>query len=156
MLCIHFLCPPPLKKTAETVYAGPGAGRYPTANSVVNDIVRLARLGPSGTPPPFPLEQSWELQPDFEACFYVRITADSAEKDNMNVVMGDLAEQVGLSVFKVHSEPPVGQGGAATDATDFALMIGTCKQSQVVAFLESLKGQSWLKAEPVLMSVLAR
>lgn len=33
-------------------YSGPGAGRYPTANSVVNDIVRLG-AGKVGRPFPF-------------------------------------------------------------------------------------------------------
>lgn len=35
-----------------TSFSGPGAGRYPTANSVVNDIVRLG-VGKVGTPFPF-------------------------------------------------------------------------------------------------------
>lgn len=38
----------------SSAYIGPGAGRYPTANSVVNDIVRLAR-GLTG--PPFPVDR---------------------------------------------------------------------------------------------------
>ncbi len=33
-------------------FSGPGAGRYPTANSVVNDIVRLG-TGKVGSPFPF-------------------------------------------------------------------------------------------------------
>ena len=38
----------------SSAYIGPGAGRYPTANSVVNDLVRLAR-GLTG--PPFPVDR---------------------------------------------------------------------------------------------------
>lgn len=145
---------PPPEKTAESVYAGPGAGRYPTANSVVNDIVRLARLGPAGTSPPFPLEQSWELQPDFESCFCVRLAVGSAEADKFHVLVGDLAEKAGVTIMSVQRAPPVGDSRAAEASADFALMTRTCKRSQIVVLLESLKGQPWLNGEPVLMSVL--
>lgn len=33
-------------------FSGPGAGRYPTANSVVNDLVRLG-VGKAGNPFPY-------------------------------------------------------------------------------------------------------
>ena len=57
-----------------TSFAGPGAGRYPTANSVVNDILRLAR---SQTCEPFPLEDDTILiDNDYEAKFYVRYIFD--------------------------------------------------------------------------------
>lgn len=142
------------KNLTESVYAGPGAGRYPTANSVVNDIVRLARLGPAGTSPPFPLEQSWELQPDFESCFCVRLAVGSAEADKFHVLVGDLAEKAGVTIMSVQRAPPVGDSRAAEASADFALMTRTCKRSQIVVLLESLKGQPWLNGEPVLMSVL--
>ncbi len=54
-------------------YAGPGAGRYPTANSVVNDIVRSARDECSQ---PFPLEASLKLQSDYIAKFYVNCVSE--------------------------------------------------------------------------------
>ncbi len=56
-------------------YAGPGAGRYPTANSVVNDIVRNAKDMCS---PPFPLEASLELESDYVAKFYIRCASETA------------------------------------------------------------------------------
>ncbi len=52
--------------------AGPGAGRYPTANSVLNDIVRLAQ---NRTSAPFPLKDNGSLTMDnnYKSKFYVRI-----------------------------------------------------------------------------------
>lgn len=45
--------PLPLPQNMGTAsFSGPGAGRYPTANSVVNDIVRLG-TGKVGSPFPF-------------------------------------------------------------------------------------------------------
>ncbi|CAN0450312.1 unnamed protein product, partial [Discosporangium mesarthrocarpum] len=40
------------KNMGTSSYAGPGAGRYPTANSVVNDLVRLG-VGKAGRPFPY-------------------------------------------------------------------------------------------------------
>ncbi len=63
------------KNLGLSSYAGPGAGRYPTANSVVNDIVRNAKDICS---PPFPLEASVNLERDYVAKFYVRCGSEAA------------------------------------------------------------------------------
>lgn len=133
---------------AESVYAGPGAGRYPTANSVVNDIVRLARLGAKGTPAPFPLEKSWELEPDFKACFYVRVTA--ADVCGVLGAVGMLAAKAGVSVHSVLRDP----NERADEVINFVVKTSPCFRSQVLAFVEGVKGQDWTKGEPVLMSIL--
>ncbi|CAN0498072.1 unnamed protein product [Ectocarpus sp. 12 AP-2014] len=135
----------------ESVYAGPGAGRYPTANSVVNDIVRLARLGAAGTPPPFPLERPLELEPDFEACFYVRVTA----ADGLGVLsaVGAIASEAGVSV---HSVLRGGEGGGGEEAGVVSVVVKTdsCLRSQVGAFVDGLKGKKVATADPVVMSIL--
>ncbi len=56
------------KNLGLTSFAGGGAGRYPTANSVVNDIVRIAR---DKCGEPFPLDISLDFQNDYDAKFYV-------------------------------------------------------------------------------------
>lgn len=52
--------------------AGPGAGRFPTANSVVNDLVRLAQ---GRAVPAFPLdcESAFAIDNNYESRFYIRI-----------------------------------------------------------------------------------
>lgn len=133
---------------AESVYAGPGAGRYPTANSVVNDIVRLARLGAKGTPAPFPLETSWELESDFKACFYVRVTA--ADACGVLGAVGALAAKAGVSVHSVLRDPNEGEG----EVVNFVVKTSPCFRSEVLAFVDGVKGEGWAKGEPVLMSIL--
>lgn len=137
-----------LNKPAESVYAGPGAGRYPTANSVVNDIVRLARLGAAGTPPPFPLERPLELEPDFEACFYVRVTA--ADGRGVLSAVGAIASEAGVSVHSVLR----GEGGEEAGVVSFVVKTDSCLRSQVAAFVDGLKGKKVATADPVVMSIL--
>ena len=57
-----------------TSYTGPGAGRFPTANSVVADICRIASALSSGyvLPDPFPLNSTIELDQDFISKFFIR------------------------------------------------------------------------------------
>lgn len=139
--------------SAESVYAGPGAGRYPTANSVVNDIVRLARLGAEGTPAPFPLERRWDLEPDFRACFYARVTA--ADGRGVLAAVGKLASEAGVSVHSVlRGDGGVGSGGEGGGVVDFVVKTDACQRSQVAAFVAGVKGEPWAKGEPVVMSIL--
>ncbi|CAN0368496.1 unnamed protein product [Hapterophycus canaliculatus] len=81
-------------------FAGPGAGRYPTANSVVNDIVRLG-TGKVGAP--FPYDKEWELETDFTACFYLRITCE----DDIGIIkrVGELAADNGVSIHAILQNP---------------------------------------------------
>jgi homoserine dehydrogenase len=54
-------------------YAGAGAGRYPTANSVVNDIIRIAQ---QKSLKPFPLlvsSSSTVVNNDYSSSFYIRM-----------------------------------------------------------------------------------
>lgn len=56
---------------SRSSFAGPGAGRFPTANSVVNDLLRIAKMKSAEA---FPLQnESLVINNDFEASFYVRI-----------------------------------------------------------------------------------
>jgi homoserine dehydrogenase len=56
---------------ATSTFAGPGAGRFPTANSVVNDLVRIAQRKSLLA---FPLTQSLTINSDYQGRFYVRLS----------------------------------------------------------------------------------
>lgn len=61
----------------SSTFAGPGAGRFPTANSVVNDLVRLS-VGQQV--PPFPYEEEGiALNSDYTASFYLRLLDPPAD-----------------------------------------------------------------------------
>ncbi|RHY25163.1 hypothetical protein DYB32_008491 [Aphanomyces invadans] len=82
-------------------YVGQGAGRFPTANSVANDIVRLAQgLVPSL---PFAATQNVTIQNDFSGKFYVRIRIS----DGLGIIrrVGDEAEKAGISIDSILQLP---------------------------------------------------
>lgn len=140
-----------LSRAGESVYAGPGAGRYPTANSVVNDVVRLSRLGVEGTRNPFPIEKSWELEPDFEACFYARVPG--VEHDGALASIGKKAKEGGVSInsFLRVSGSPISAGGSQVD---YVLKTECCKLSKATKFMDSLRSEEWSNAAPILMPIL--
>lgn len=80
----------------EASLSGPGAGRYPTANSVVSDVVRLAR---GLSVPPFPYNNKIEMQPDVTGEFYTRITC----RDGIGIIkrVGELASDNGVSIHAI-------------------------------------------------------
>eukprot|EP00611_Tribonema_gayanum_P019441 TRINITY_DN3364_c0_g1_i1.p1 TRINITY_DN3364_c0_g1~~TRINITY_DN3364_c0_g1_i1.p1 ORF type:complete len:478 (-),score=126.95 TRINITY_DN3364_c0_g1_i1:46-1479(-) len=86
-----------------TSYSGPGAGRFPTANSVVSDIVRIAR---GMAMPPFPYDKDWTFETDFTGEFYTRITC----KDALGIIkrVGELAEENGVSIHAILQPRPLG------------------------------------------------
>eukprot|EP00605_Chrysophyceae_sp_TOSAG23-4_P000151 GSChrysophyteH1.ASY1.ANO1.174.1 assembled CDS len=58
----------------DVIFSGPGAGRYPTANSVLNDLIRVAG---DQICAPFPLQLScmrYEYKSDYMSQFYIRVT----------------------------------------------------------------------------------
>lgn len=77
--CVFVLCsaarslPPPHSSSVQNMgtasFSGPGAGRYPTANSVVNDIVRLG-TGKVGSPFPFDKVRLPSRGPSFCCCCF--------------------------------------------------------------------------------------
>lgn len=56
----------------SSTLAGPGAGRFPTANSVLNDLVRLAQ-GRAVAPFPLDGETAFDIDNNYESKFYIRI-----------------------------------------------------------------------------------
>jgi homoserine dehydrogenase len=54
-------------------YAGAGAGRYPTANSVVNDILRIAQQKSLKPFPVVALSSSTVVNNDYSSSFYIRM-----------------------------------------------------------------------------------
>jgi len=70
---------------------GAGAGRFPTARSVVADVMRVVLSGASSSPFPVVPETPLALTPDFTSAFYVRISA----RDQLGIIkdLGAAAER---------------------------------------------------------------
>ena len=136
-------------------YGGPGAGRYPTANSVVADIMRVV----NGTCPiaPFPPSASSssstaddgddEIDNDYESAFYVRVSF----RDGLGIVriIGELAESQGISIHSILQRP-------ITDrmAADTVVTTESCKLSQVEALCELIGREEFALCTPVFMPMI--
>lgn len=128
-------------------YTGPGSGRFPTANSVVADIVRIANNTP-GSRDAFPLNTKIDLDFDYNRPFYVRIPF----MDSIGIIrkVGELAEKNGVSIHSILQNPILDRMEA-----DFCLMTEECKLSQVKALCDDLEQQTdFCRGPPLFMPLL--
>lgn len=127
------------------LYTGPGAGRYPTANSIVADIMRIA----DNTCPlvPFPLSSSIEIDNDYESAFYIRISF----QDGLGIVrkVGEVAESMGVSIHSILQQPITDRMAADTVVTTEA-----CKLSQVQEFCSLIEKEDFVLCPPVYMPMI--
>eukprot|EP00922_Rhytidocystis_sp_ex-Travisia-forbesii_P055249 GHVS01081828.1.p1 GENE.GHVS01081828.1~~GHVS01081828.1.p1 ORF type:complete len:470 (-),score=83.64 GHVS01081828.1:428-1837(-) len=151
------------KNLDSSLYVGPGAGRRPTANSIVSDILEIqSRLPPSPLssstkgesfvvfPPAFPTAQTARrLETDFTADFFIRFVVS----DQCGVVrrIAGLCEKHKISIFSLLQTP-------ITDPTNvpFVIVTDSCKLSQVTAFCDEIDEQrkaemSFVKQRPMFI-----
>ena len=128
-----------------TSYTGPGAGRFPTANSVVSDICRVAFGGACSDP--FPLTSNIEIDNDYASAFYIRITFH----DELGIIrrVGELAEINGVSICSVLQNPIKDRMSA-----DFVITTEECKFSQVQQMCEDIGAQDFAHNVPIFMPML--
>ena len=121
-----------------TSYAGPGAGRFPTANSIVADILRVA----SGMASPMCPKQtnSLVLNHDYESAFYIRF---SGTRDSF-IPVGEHAKENNITITSL-----------SETSGSVVLMTGSCKVSQVAALCEGLLQGGVCDQEPVFMPVIS-
>ncbi|KAL3806651.1 hypothetical protein ACHAXA_001953 [Cyclostephanos tholiformis] len=131
-------------------FGGAGAGRYPTANSVVADIMRVANgTCPTAPFPPVPSSSSFvdDIDSDYESAFYVRISF----RDGLGIVriIGELAESQGVSIHSILQRP-------ITDrmAADTVVTTESCKLSQVVALCDLIGREEFALSTPVYMPMI--
>lgn len=131
------------KNNNESTFAGPGAGRYPTANSVVNDILRL-NLGHASNP--FPLEESIIIDNNFKASFYVRINV----KDSIGIIksVGEKAEESDISIHAILQNPIVSH-----ENLDFVVTTEKCYLLQIESFVASLEKCDFTLSKPLYMPI---
>ncbi|RLN36931.1 hypothetical protein BBI17_008939 [Phytophthora kernoviae] len=129
----------------SSAYVGPGAGRFPTANSVMNDIIQLAR----GDAPldPFKADLPLTLQPDYEAHFYVRITIT----DGLGVIrhVGQLAEESGVSIYSILQAPIVDRANV-----QFVVTTETSLLSKVRSMCQKIAALPFVQEEPLYLPII--
>lgn len=121
------------------LYTGPGAGRYPTANSIVADILRVAAQPTAATydvPAPFPKDSPAALQADYVASFYVRAAGN--DLPTVSTLLG-WAKEMGVP------EPTVVEA-AVTGAV--AITTAACTRSQIDALVAKFPADCTVLAMP--------
>lgn len=130
---------------ADSSYVGPGAGRFPTANSVLNDVIQLAR----GELPvdPFKRNQEVTLRTDFESHFFVRIKIS----DGIGIIraIGQTAEDAHVSIYSIlqssiHDPKNV----------EFVVTTGKTLVSSVQKMCQDISKLSFVQEEPLYIPIL--
>ncbi|CEM30017.1 unnamed protein product [Vitrella brassicaformis CCMP3155] len=114
----------------QSYYIGPGAGRYPTANSVVSDILdltyRIQNAADGAVAPPcFTTEKvATNYESDFKADFYLRFIVD----DKVGVIhkVSGLMAQFGVSIFSILQAPITNP-----KQVPFAIITESCRLSTI-------------------------
>ncbi|CAB9508145.1 Homoserine dehydrogenase [Seminavis robusta] len=131
-------------------YSGPGEGRFPAANSVVADIVRVANSSMTSRPAAsgaFPLQSTISLDFDFTRAWYIRIPF----MDSIGIIrtVGELAEDNDVSIHSILQNPILDRMEA-----DFCLTTEECKMSQVKALCDDLEQQDFVRGPPLFLPLL--
>lgn len=131
-------------------YTGPGAGRFPTANSVVSDICRI--YSDTSTSLPFTSQISSsstliEIDNDYTSRFYIRISF----RDSIGIIriVGELCEKNGISIHSILQNPIVDRMAA-----DFVVTTESCKYSQVQSLCTDIELQEFSRGKPLSMPML--
>jgi len=130
----------------SSTFVGQGAGRFPTANSCVSDILAIAQ-GDSSAPFPKVADESLKFVNSFTSAFYVRIRF----RDGTGIIktVGEIFEQYGVSIYSVLQnpikDPSDAQFVVMTDPVDVAAVKQACV---------SLEATDWCLGDVFYMPVL--
>ena len=122
-----------------------GAGRFPTANSVLNDLIRISLCK---SVVPFPLDDtSLELDNDYIASFYVRIKCE----DSLGIIgaVGQAAQDAGVSIHSILQNPILNPKDV-----DFVVTTDEVKVSKVKDFASRISKMPFAKSLPLFMPIL--
>lgn len=128
-----------------STFAGPGAGRYPTANSVINDLVRLSQ---DKALPPFAVnDETIQINADYLSRFYVRIKCS----DGLGIIrkVGEAAETAGVSIHAILQDPILDH-----DCFDFVVTTEPVEMSKVAAFSAAVSQMTFAKGSPLYMPMI--
>ncbi|KAF0684855.1 Aste57867_23200 [Aphanomyces stellatus] len=127
-------------------YVGQGAGRFPTANSVVNDVVRLGQ-GLIAAAPFGATQTGVAIQNDFSGKFYVRIRI----ADGLGVVrhVGEQAEKAGISIDSILQLPIQDRRNV-----DFVVTTDVTQLSKVQVMAAGIAKLAFVLEPPLFMPIL--
>lgn len=126
-------------------YSGPGAGRFPTANSVINDMVAIAKGAGRGDP--FPLNSEARLESETHGRFYIRFII----KDGLGIIreVGRLAEESSISINAILQLPI-----EDVNSVPFVLTTDATTRSAVTNFCTAFQKLPFCLESPLVMPIL--
>jgi len=130
----------------ESTFVGQGAGRFPTANSCVSDILAICQ-GITSQPFPKTAPDSLKFVNSFTSGFYVRIRF----RDGTGIIqsVGEVMANNGVSIFSILQNP-------IEDKKDsqFVVMTDPCDVSKIKKVCVELEAQDWCLGDTFYMPVL--
>lgn len=130
----------------SSIYIGQGAGRYPTANSCINDIVALAKG--DRTPLPFnPKSEGTKFVNNYESVFFLRLSY----RDQVGITrqVGEICEKHGVSIHSILQNPI-----AKAQESAFAIVTEKVEYAAIVRVMADIEALAWCKGKPFYMPVL--
>jgi homoserine dehydrogenase len=133
------------KNLVATTYVGQGAGRYPTANSCVNDIVALTK-GDETLLPFNPLVET-KFVNNYSSVFYIRLRY----RDGLGITRqcGEICEKHSVSIHSLLQNPVTKRDDAA-----FVIITEKVTLQAVKNVCADLEGLDWCRGPPFFMPVL--
>ncbi len=143
--------------TGPTLYFGKGAGRYPTASSVVSDIIDIARDTARGSPyrlDPMPLGEALPVKSmdDLESRYYLRFSA----RDRPGVIgaMGTILGRHGISIASVMQKEPFGNGSKACHGTvPVVVLVRRTREAKMRAALKEMRHLACMRERIQLLRI---
>ena len=133
------------KNLQSSTYIGQGAGRYPTANSCINDIVAIAR----GDKCPMPFNPFVEKKfvNNYDSVFYIRLNY----RDSLGITRqcGEVCEKHGVSIHSILQNPVTKKD----DAT-FVLITEKVPLASIEKVAAEIEGFDWCRGPAFYMPVL--
>jgi homoserine dehydrogenase len=134
------------KNLQSTTYIGQGAGRFPTANSCVNDIIALAK-GDHVAQPFNPASPSKIFVNSYDSVFYIRLRY----RDALGITRqcGEICEKHGVSIHSILQNPITRRDDAA-----FVIITEKVSLTAIQKMAADLEGLDWCNGPAFYMPVL--
>ncbi|KAL7522587.1 hypothetical protein ACHAWX_007285 [Stephanocyclus meneghinianus] len=133
------------KNLVSSIYIGQGAGRYPTANSCINDIVALAKG--DKTQLPFNPKSETRFANNYSSVFFLRLNY----RDQVGITrqVGEICEKHDVSIHSILQNPVQKSQDSA-----FAIVTEKVEYAAILQVLADIEALSWCKGKPFYMPVL--
>ena len=129
----------------SSIYIGQGAGRFPTANSCINDIVALAKG--DKTPLPFNPSSDTKFVNNYKSVFFLRLNY----RDQVGITrqVGEVCEKHGVSIHSILQNPV-----AKNQESAFAIVTEKVEYASILKVMADIEALSWCRGKPFYMPVL--